>query len=136
MNAMELKKRALVVDDELDVREYLKEVLDGEGFEVLQAGDGVEALALVLSQEALPTLIISDVQMPKKDGITLLKELKANPQLASIPVILLTGIRERTGISFTAEEIADTIGAEPAAYLEKPISAQELVKTIRTVLGV
>ena len=127
------KKRALVVDDEEGIREFIREVLEEEGWEVLLAEDGVQAWALATVPNRLLHVIISDIQMPKKDGIVLLKELKSDARLSSIPVILLTGIREKAGISFTKEGIGDTLGTEPSAYLEKPVTPQELLKAVRSL---
>ncbi|MEO5968864.1 MAG: response regulator [Bdellovibrionia bacterium] len=85
-----LQKRILVVDDSITTRTLEKSILEAKDFHVTLAIDGVEALEL-LTTDAFD-LIISDVEMPRMDGFTLLKEIKGNPRLAKIPVIMVTSV--------------------------------------------
>src|SRR5437879_13347416 len=78
----------LIVDDVPDNVDILQMRLESQGYEVITAGDGEAALALVRDQ--LPDLVLLDIMMPKLDGIATVKQLKADPALPFIPVILVT----------------------------------------------
>src|ERR1700748_2838089 len=78
----------LVVDDVADNVEILQMRLESQGYEVVTAGDGLEALEK--TRELLPDLVLLDIMMPKMDGIEAVKRLKADPSLPFIPVILVT----------------------------------------------
>jgi DNA-binding response OmpR family regulator len=78
----------LIVDDEEEIRELCRVNLEFEGFEVVEAADGLEALAI--SQESRPDLIFLDLMMPRMDGWEVLRRLKEKDETASIPVVLLT----------------------------------------------
>jgi len=116
----------LIVDDNPDMREYLKNIL-GRNFNVVTAGNGIEALQKM--QEQAPQLIVSDVMMPHMDGIQLLKAIKENKKYERIPVILLTA---RAGEESRIEGYQ--VGADD--YLVKPFSTKELLARITTQLSV
>ena len=80
---------ALVVDDSMLIRHTVCRVLEGRGFRVESATNGVEALELLVSLQ--PDLIVTDLQMPKMDGYQLMAELKKDPKTAAIPVVVLAG---------------------------------------------
>jgi len=122
------KKLVLVADDEPDAIAFVTNVLEEE-FEVLGVSDGVKALQA--AKERRPALAILDVQMPNKDGFTALYDLRRDPATQSIPVVLLTAVTERTGISFSAQAIEEYMGERPEAYVEKPIDPQKLLETAR-----
>ncbi len=84
------RRRILVVDDATDYREALRIRLTHEGFDVTAVGSGREGLAVAARQPV--DLILLDMLMPDKDGITTYQELKANPTTRQIPLILLTGL--------------------------------------------
>jgi PAS domain S-box-containing protein len=115
----------LVVDDNTDMREYLKSVLK-RNFTVVTANNGSDALQLI--QEQAPQLVVSDVMMPVMDGIQLLKAIKENKKYQRIPVILLTA---RAGEESRIEGYQ--IGADD--YLVKPFSTKELLARITTQLS-
>lgn len=89
----------LVVDDEEDIRETLREVVEMGGCSVLTAANGADALALL--ERRRPCLIIVDLLMPVMNGVELLKELRARPWLADLPVVISTSSPERapTGVT-------------------------------------
>lgn len=118
--------RLLVVDDNADMREYLKRLLS-PFYQILLATDGNSALGL--AQGTRPDLIITDVMMPGLDGFALLKALRTTPQTASIPVILLSA---RAGDEVKLEGLHE--GAND--YLIKPFSARELLARIRLWLEI
>jgi signal transduction histidine kinase len=116
------RARVLVVDDNADLRSYLSSLLS-EHYEVSTAADGLAALEAV--REAAPDLVVSDVMMPRLDGVGMVRQLRANPSTASLPVILLSA---RVG-----EESAITgLDAGSDDYLAKPFSARELLARVRT----
>jgi PAS domain S-box-containing protein len=110
----------LVADDNADMRDYIRRLL-AERYEVIAVGDGQVALATARSRK--PALILSDVMMPKLDGFGLLNALRADAELAKIPVILLSA---RAG----EEATLDGIRAGADDYLIKPFSARELVARV------
>jgi signal transduction histidine kinase/CheY-like chemotaxis protein len=109
----------LVVDDDASVRGLLAKTLEKEGYRVISAGNGVEALAL--ARKHRPQAITLDVMMPKLDGWGALKELKADAGLRDIPVIMVTVLNERG--------MAIPLGA--ADFVTKPIDRQRLTAILR-----
>jgi PAS domain S-box-containing protein len=109
----------LVIDDEPTVRDLLVRFLSKEGFQVRTAADGAEGLEL--AARLRPDAIILDVMMPRVDGWAVLSALKADPQLALVPVILLTIVDNKT--------LGYTMGA--AEYLTKPIDREQLMRVLR-----
>lgn len=126
-------RKVLVVDDEPDAVEFVKIVLEEAGYDVLSAHDGEAGMAVARAQS--PDLMILDVQMPGKDGFTVFSEMAQDEQLGSIPVVMLTGISEKTGLPFSSEDMGEYFGNEPAAYIEKPVDPQALQETVQKVLG-
>lgn len=115
--------KILVVDDERSIAEILKYNLEKEGYEVALAYDG-EAALRYLEQE-LPDLILLDIMLPKKDGFTVCREIRA--QQKDIPIIMLTA-RET--------EVDKVLGLELGAddYVTKPFSARELIARVKAIL--
>ena len=111
-------ERILVVDDNADMRDYLTRLL-APRYEVTTAADGAQALELLRAPGA-PDLVLSDVMMPRLDGVGLLQEIRADPALARVPVVLL---------SARAGEEASVEGLDAGAddYVVKPFSARELL---------
>ncbi len=117
--------RILVVDDNADMRGYVASIL-APHYEVVTAHDGRAALAV--ARRDAPALVVSDVMMPRLDGFALLQEMRDDPALGDIPVILL---------SARAGDEATVAGLEAGAddYLVKPFSARELIARVRTHLA-
>ncbi|HET8844552.1 MAG TPA: ATP-binding protein, partial [Ktedonobacteraceae bacterium] len=116
------RPRIVLADDNADMRGYVKRLLQ-DRFEVETTANGVQALLAV--KQKLPDLVLSDIMMPEMDGFQLLQALKADPQTARIPVLLLSA---RAGEESTVEGIK--AGADD--YLVKPFSARELLATVTT----
>jgi PAS domain S-box-containing protein len=114
----------LLADDNADMRQYVRRLLESE-HELVSVGDGEAALQA--ARERRPDLVITDVMMPKLDGFGLLRALRADPDLATIPVILLSA---RAGPEATADGLA--AGADD--YLLKPFSARELLARVSGTL--
>ncbi|MBT5925392.1 MAG: response regulator [Verrucomicrobia bacterium] len=114
--------RVLIADDEPHMLKFIEFTLRKGNFEILKASDGRQALEVATAQK--PSVIVLDVLMPGMDGVTALKKLKADPDLKSIPVILLTA----RGHTLDSEE-AEKAGA--SSYLTKPFSPTELLKQVQ-----
>jgi PAS domain S-box-containing protein len=118
------RARILVADDNADLRAYLSRLLS-PAYHVTAVADGDQALAL--TRELHPDLVLADIMMPKLDGISLVKALRADPAVAGVPVILLSA---RAGEEAKIEGL--DIGADD--YLVKPFSAAELLARVRSQL--
>jgi len=130
-----MSKRVLVVDDDPDVRLFNTTVLEENGYTPLVATNGQEGLEII--REEVPDLVILDVMMPKQSGIRLYRELKTDKALKKIPVIILSGIAEKTFLrsqnaltEFGGEEVPP-----PETYIEKPVEPDELADVVKKVLG-
>jgi CheY-like chemotaxis protein len=126
-------KKVLVVDDEADSLEVVRDLLEDEGYSVVTATDGEEAIKAARSQK--PQLVVMDVQMPKMDGFTAFYEMRKDPVTSPIPVIILTGLGQKTGMSFTKEALGEYFGDEPQAYVEKPVDPKKLIAEVKKAIG-
>ena len=124
------KAKILVVEDNLDEAKLLKMDLEGEGYEVVCAFNGKEALERLEAEK--PDLIVLDVMMPEMDGFTFCSRLRASPGNKDIPVVLLTGVAEH--IHETRYPLDGVLRAEAEEYLEKPVKPEDLLKTITNLL--
>lgn len=124
-------KYVLVVDDEPDVRAYLRSALEDAGFLVRTACDGQEALELIRRDP--PDLISLDLVMPKHSGVMLHRELQKDKRLSKIPVLVVTG-HARDDLGRTDFEEMTMSG--PGIYLEKPVRPSSYVSAVSKLLGV
>ena len=113
---------SLVVDDDESARLILRAALEGEGYRVVEASSGAEALDLVKTQP--PDVILMDVMMPGMDGVEACRRLCSNPQTAQIPVILVTAQRRR-------EARLDGIAAGARDFLTKPVDVADFRVRVR-----
>ncbi|HUH30002.1 MAG TPA: ATP-binding protein, partial [Rhodanobacter sp.] len=113
----------LIVDDDAAGTELIVRMLAGEGFRAIPAADGEEGLRL--ARELRPDLILLDVLMPNADGWAVLSQLKADPLLAGIPVVMISVTREKA--------LGFAVGA--ADYLVKPVDRESLMRTVEKYLG-
>ncbi len=128
-------KTILVVDDEPNVREYLKMVLEDAGFNVVTASDGVEALEIIKKKK--PDFISLDLIMPKKTGHKLLYELKRDKKLSRIPVLIVTAhAKDELGKKDLDDLLDNRIMFGPGTYLEKPVNPLTYVRSIQRALGI
>jgi len=115
----------LIIDDNEELRENASDVLMIEGFDVLQASDGLEGLQI--ARDTIPDLIICDINMPELDGYGVIQELRSESLTATIPFIFLSANKEdraiRTGMNLGADD-----------YLTKPFSNRDLLNAIRSRL--
>ena len=115
------KKTVLVIEDEVNVRNFASRVLELEGYRVLQTENGDEGLRLV--RESQVDFIMLDLKLPSDDGWVLLQQLKNDPELSSVPVIVFTA-----SAAVSQREKALKMGATD--YLVKPVSAITLRETV------
>jgi len=115
----------LLVDDSVSMREMVGFTLKGAGYTVSQAEDGVEALKF--AQKNNVDLVITDINMPNMDGITLIKELRALPAYKFIPILTLT-----TENSAEKKQLGKVAGA--TGWIVKPFDPDHLLSTVRRVL--
>jgi len=118
-------KTILVIEDEPEVCNFASRVLEFEGYNVLQTEDGDSGLRLVRQNDC--ALVLLDLRLPGRDGWAVLEEMKADPELHTIPVVVFTA-----SAAISQRERALSMGA--ADYLIKPVSAASLSKTIARVL--
>jgi DNA-binding response OmpR family regulator len=128
------KKKILFVDDELDMRIFLSTVLRTEGYEAVAARNAMEGLQK--ARDIGPDLVIMDVMMPQAGGVTLFQEVKKDPRLKHVPIIMLTGVSEKAfshHLKMLNIRIDDSL-PPPDAYMEKPLDPARLVETIERLL--
>jgi CheY-like chemotaxis protein len=118
-------KRILVVDDDENILNLEKTILEQKGFSVTTAGGGGEALK-VLAEEGFD-LILLDVMMPEVDGFTVCRKIKDDPRLKDIPVIFLTA---KGG----GEALAEGFESGAVMYINKPFTANKLLTIVNTML--
>ncbi len=124
-----MSARILVVDDEPDIRTYLKTLFGREGHEVVTAANGEEGLEVARS--ARPDLVFLDILMPKRTGIMLYRKLRKDEELARVPVVILTGLAQYR--SFFAQDFEEV--PPPDAFVEKPPQREELLELVNRLLG-
>lgn len=112
----------LVVDDEQDIINFLSRLLTDNGYRVVTAENGVEALE-VLERE-LPRLILLDLQMPHETGTGLFRKLRKNDRLAQIPVIVISGLAGR-----------NVAVSKDVPVLDKPVDEEQLLQEVQRALG-
>lgn len=117
--------KILVVDDSPVVKKIVTTTLIKKGFDVREALDGVEALEILLSEKI--DLVITDLNMPKMDGLQLTREIRKNPIYKRIPIIMLT-------TNPSEEQKALEAGAN--LYLKKPVTSEELISHVQKFLSV
>jgi chemosensory pili system protein ChpA (sensor histidine kinase/response regulator) len=120
------KPLVMIVDDSLTVRRITSRLLTREGFDVVAAKDGIDALELL--QTEAPDVILLDIEMPRMDGFEFTKKVKADAKHSRIPIVMIT--------SRTAEKhrnLARELGVE--LYLGKPFQEDELLMHLREMLA-
>ncbi len=122
-------KKVLIIDDEADVIEYLQTFLGDLGFTTLSAMDAAEGTEVAKREK--PDVITLDISMPEKSGGKFLRELQEDPDIANIPVIVVTGVmKEYKTFIHKRKHIKP-----PAGYIQKPIDRDKMIETLREVLG-
>ena len=123
---MEKKAKILIIDDDVDFVESTKTILESKPYEVIVAYNG--DWGLQKAREENPDLILLDIIMPIKDGFTAAEQLKKDPQLGKIPVLMLTGFASKVGETHLA--VSQGLKLETEDYIDKPISPEELLARV------
>ncbi|MGB9892796.1 MAG: response regulator [Candidatus Saccharicenans sp.] len=121
-----MKIKVLVADDDSVTRSMISRALESKGFLVIAASDGAEALSLVEKEK--PEIVISDLVLPKIDGLSLCSKIKENPELFWVKVILITAVYKTSAMR------TEALSHKADAYLEKPVSVENLLKTIDSLI--
>jgi CheY-like chemotaxis protein len=124
------KAKILIVDDDADFVESTKMVLESKPYDVVVAVNGEEGLRKAAEEK--PDLILLDVIMPVKDGFTAAEQLKKDPKLAKIPVLMLTSYSSMGGGTAIPRGSGYALDAED--YIDKPVSPENLLKTVEKQL--
>lgn len=125
------QKTVIVIDDDPDVVEATKVILEGAGYGVASASSGAAGLARI--RQGGIDCIILDVMMTKDtEGFQVAQDLRADPKTAGIPILMLTAVSRKTGFEFSPETDKDYMPVE--AFLEKPVDPDILLETIAGVL--
>ncbi len=119
----------LIVDDERDMRIYLRTLLRKAGYAVLEASDGVQGVQLAVEHH--PDLVVMDLVMPRRSGATAFDILGDTAETRDIPVVILTGVTTRAAMFDEDPERAH----RPAALLDKPIDREDFLRQIGVILG-
>jgi two-component system chemotaxis response regulator CheY len=120
--------RIMTVDDSATVRQYIRSAIEILGFELLEAGNGQEALALLEAEQGRIDLILLDWNMPVLDGFETLGRIKTDDRFKSIPVTMVTTETER-------HKVVSAIAAGAKNYVMKPFSQEDLIGKIMESLG-
>jgi two-component system chemotaxis response regulator CheY len=116
----------LAVDDSASMRQMVSFTLKGAGYDVVEANDGVQALGVAKSKQV--NLVVTDVNMPNMDGISLIRELRSLPNYKFTPILMLTTESDPA-------KKAEGKSAGATGWLVKPFNPDQLVATIKKVLG-
>jgi two-component system cell cycle response regulator DivK len=120
-----MTKRILVVEDQADNMQILRDLLTSAGYEMLEAQDGEEGVKVATAER--PDLILMDIQLPLLDGYEATRRIKADPALSAIPIIVVTSY------ALSGDEVkAREAGCD--GYVPKPFSPRELLAKVRTYL--
>ena len=117
-----MKKNILIVDDEQDVRDFMSDLLEDEGYSVRRAEDGVEALDIIKKDK--PDLILLDLQMPKETGTDLYRKIHQKKEYEAIPVIVISGLPGR-----------HLAVSKSVPVFDKPIDEVKLLEEIKRIIG-
>jgi CheY-like chemotaxis protein len=123
-------KRILVIDDEQDVVSYLEAILRDHGYDVVTATDGGEALRLARSTH--PDLVCLDIVMPEPTGVRVYRELRDDPELRDVPVVMITGVMQQFKEFIHHRKRV----RPPDGYIAKPFEVEELLATLDRLLTV
>jgi len=130
-----MKQKILIVDDEPDIVSYLEMLLQDQGFETVTAGNGNEAMEAVKRER--PDLVTLDISMPEASGTRFYKEIRTDPELSTIPVIIVTAVTGLGGDKYAYEKFISNRRLVPApeAFFPKPIDREAFVEAVKGLLA-
>jgi CheY-like chemotaxis protein len=127
-----LDKKILIIDDDIDLVEAMRLVLESVGFTVIDAQEGKKGLDKIQTDN--PDLVLLDVMMGTQDeGFHVAYQVKNNPDTANIPIIMLTAVGQETGFSFDKDKDQDFLPVNE--FIEKPVDPDALIELIKKTLG-
>jgi two-component system chemotaxis response regulator CheY len=121
-----MAKRAMTVDDSKTMRDMVAYTLRGAGFEVAQAEDGKQALGLLANTKV--DVLITDLNMPVMDGVTLIRALRADPKWRALPILMLTTESD-------AGKKSEGRSAGATGWIIKPFNPEKLIEVVKRVCG-
>jgi two-component system alkaline phosphatase synthesis response regulator PhoP len=125
--------KILIIDDDPDITEAMKIILENQGYEVRSALDSTAGMDRL--KEAIPELIILDVMMrTSQEGFELSRELKHNARYRDIPILMLTAVKQKTGLDFRSA-VGDESWLPVEEYLDKPVKPSVLLEKVEELLG-
>jgi len=127
------KAKILIVDDDADLTEALKTTLESQRYAVVTASDRTEGMEKVRAEK--PDLVILDVMMSTwQDGFEMARELKKEPASSDMPILILTAVKERTGIGFKSTA-GDPSWLPVDGFLDKPVEPETLIDEVERLLS-
>ena len=125
--------KILIVDDDLDLSKALRVTLESKQYIVLTATDRTEGMEKIRTEK--PDLVILDVMMSTwQDGFEMSRELKNDPQLKDIPILILTAVKNKTGINFKSTA-GDPVWLPVEGFLDKPVESEQLLAKVQALLS-
>ena len=127
---MSEKPYVLIVDDDPDIREGIVAVLETNDYHLATASNGIECMEHI--RDELPDLLILDMLMPRMDGFAVIRELRSDPDLTGIPIIILTTVIEDA--AYRRYELETGVAMGVSNYIEKPASPDELLRSVSAIV--
>jgi len=125
------KKTVIIIDDDPDILEATKVILEGAGFAVETAATGKEGLDRI-RRGGIDCILLDVIMARDTEGFQIAQDLKADAKTANLPIVLLTSVLQKTGFEFSPETDKDYMPVE--AFLEKPVDPKRLIETVRSVM--
>ena len=127
------KAKILIADDDQDIRESVQAILESRQYEVVTAADKIEGMDKIKAEK--PDLLILDVMMSTwQDGFEMARELKKNPLYKEMPILMMTGVKEQTGLDFKSSA-GDQTWCPVEGFLDKPVKPETLITEIEKLLS-
>jgi two-component system phosphate regulon response regulator PhoB len=123
------KKRILVIDDDQDIVTFLTTLLEDNGYSTISAKDGQEGLEKARAEG--PALVLLDISMPEKSGVKCYREMRDDPNLRSVPIVMVTGVTaEFERFISTRRQVPP-----PDGYVRKPVDQKEILAVVSKLIG-
>jgi len=127
-----MPKKVLIIDDDIDLVETMRMVLENEGFEIIDAQDGQRGFTKIINEK--PDLVILDVMMESQDeGFHIAYKIRNTEEMEELPIVMLSAVGQETGFGFDEEKDGDFLPVN--TFIEKPINPEKLIEIVKTNLG-